>query len=229
MASNNHLEAGNMEAIWKEVCSNCKVSDQDARKWWQVIHRGYSENARHYHTLKHIGHMLWLMKNDQMISKTIQDSTSMTFAAFFHDVIYDPLSKENEDKSAEAFSLFFKEANVQNLDCSVVVEYIVATKTHSTDEHRLDGNWGTTDLHLFLDLDMAILSVNEADYNHYAAKIRKEYSHFTEDAYCKGRAQVLENFLSHRVYCCQDTYKAWEANARHNISTEISKLRHTLI
>ena len=29
-----------------------------------------------------------------------------------------------------------------------------------TDAHKIDGNWGTTDLHLFLDLDMAIPSVN---------------------------------------------------------------------
>jgi len=229
MASNNYFEADNIWKIWKDVCSKCEVSDDDARKWWEIIHSRYSENTRHYHTLKHIGHMLWLMKTDRTISKIIRDSISMTFAVFFHDIIYDPLSKENEDKSAEAFTSFFQEANVQNLDCLIVVDYIAATKTHSTDEHKIDGNYGASDMHLFLDLDMAILSVNPEDYNLYATNIRKEYSHFTDDVYCKGRSQVLENFLSHRIYCCQGTYKTWENNARHNISAEITKLQHKLV
>ncbi|XP_065888499.1 uncharacterized protein [Dysidea avara] len=229
MASDNYVEVNDIQKIWQDACSNCEVSGVDTKKWWEIIHSRYSEKTRHYHTLKHIGHMLWLMNTDQTVSNNILDSTSMTFAVFFHDLIYDPLSKENEDKSAEAFSSFFKEANVQSVECSVVVDYIAATKTHSTDEHKIDGNWGATDLHLFLDLDMAILSVNPVEYNLYATNIRKEYSHFAEDVYCKGRAQVLENFLSHRVYCCQDTYKTWENNARHNISTEITKLRHKLM
>jgi len=49
------------------------------------------------------------------------------------------------------------EVIAQNVDCSVV-NYIAATKTHSTDAHRIDGNWGTTPLHLFLDLYMTIPS-----------------------------------------------------------------------
>ena len=56
---------------------------------------------------------------------------------------YQTLSSVSEDKT---FSI---EVILRNVDYSVV-DYIAATKTHSTDAH------------LFLDLDMAIPSVNSA-------------------------------------------------------------------
>ena len=34
----------------------------------------------------------------------------------------------------------------KNVDCSTV-DYIAAIELHFTDAHKIDGNWGTTDLH----------------------------------------------------------------------------------
>jgi len=58
-----------------------------------------------------------------------------------------PLSEDKRDKA-------FQSKNVQNVDCSVVVDYITVTKTHSTDEHKIDKK-----------LDMAIPSVPQQDHN----------------------------------------------------------------
>lgn len=202
------------------------MCDHVTRKWWKVIHDSYSEPQRHYHTLKHIGHVLWLLKHELIIKTSIQNSNNVSFAVFFHDIVYDPQSKVNEDKSAELFLSFCKEASCQNLDNSLIFDYIMTTKTHCTKEHnQTSDHWGSTDMHIFLDLDMAILSVEPSAYEEYADKIRQEYCHYDEETYCKGRIHVLEQFLTQKIYCCERIHTAWEESARHNISTEINKLK----
>lgn len=230
MASSNYIEPSDIEKFWAQVCTECQVCDHVTRKWWKVIRDSYSESQRYYHTLKHIGNMLWLLKYEPVISTSVQNSTQVVFAVFFHDIVYDPQSTDNEDKSAELFSSFYKEAGSQNLDQSLVLKYIMATKNHCTDEHNQSSElWGTTDMHIFLDLDMAILSVEPLEYENYAYKVRQEYCHHTEETYCRRRAHVLERFLMHRIYCCENVHKAWEESARHNVLGEISKLKELQI
>ena len=186
----------------------------------------YLEPQRYYHTLRHIGHMLWLIKYVPIISTSIQNLAQVVFAVFFHDIVYDPQSKDNEDRSSELFLSFHKEAACQNLDDSLVHKYIIATKTHYTNEHsQMSERWGNTDMHIFLDIDMAILSVEPSDYSDYGDKIRQEYCHLPEDLYCKRRVHILEQFLTQRVYCCENMHNAWEESARSNISAEIVKLK----
>ena len=226
MASGKYLEPSEIETFWVQICTECKVCDQVTRKWWKVIRDLYFEPHRYYHILQHIGHMLWLIKHDPIINTSIQYLICVAFAVFFHDVIYDPQSKDNEDKSAEMFLSFFREAECKNLDHSLVFKYIMATKTHCTDEHnQTSEHWGTTDMHILLDLDMAILSVEPSDYDNYADKIRQEYCHYTEETYCRKRVQVLEQFLAHKIYSCENVHKAWEKSARQNILGEIVKLK----
>ena len=226
MATAKYLEPKEIEDFWTEVCRKCKVDDHVTRKWWKVIRDSYSEPQRFYHTLRHIGHMVWLIKHEPVISANIQSFTHVAVTVFFHDIVYDPKSKDNEDKSSELFLSFYTEAACQSIDGLLVHEYIMATKTHFTDEHsHASNNWGSTDMHTVLDLDMAILSVEQSKYNDYADKIRHEYCHHAEDVYCKRRIHVLEQFLTHRIYCCESVHKAWEESARQNILAEIIRLK----
>lgn len=228
MASSNSLDSNEIKKFWDQVCVESEVSDHVTRKWWKVVWDSYYEPQRHYHTLRHIGHMLWLIKHESIISTSIQNLTHVVFAVFFHDIVYDPQSKVNEDKSSELFLSFYKEAACHNVDHSLVQKYIMKTKTHHTEEHSLmSEHWGNTDMHLLLDLDMAILSVEPLEYGSYADKIRQEYCHHPEETYCRGRVSVLEQFLAQRIYCCENVYKSWEESARRNIQAEITKLKNS--
>lgn len=86
-------------------------------------------------------------------------------------------------------------------------------------------NNGGLDMHLFLDLDMTILSVESSEYDNYADKIRQEYCHYAEETYRTKRAHILEQILTDRIYCCENIHKAWEESARCNILAEIIKLK----
>ena len=70
------------------------------------------------------------------------------------------------------------------MDCSVV-DYTAATNTHSTDAHKIDGNWGTTGLH-FRDLDMAILSVNPA-----GSKLEHKFSPIAHLGYMNSKTIIF--------------------------------------
>ena len=53
------------------------------------------------------------------------------------------------------------------------------------------------DCALFLDMDIAILGSNTSRYQEYADQIRKEHIHFPDEAFRKGRRQVLLSFANH--------------------------------
>jgi len=82
---------------------------------------------------------------------------------------------------------------------------------------------------LFLDFDLAILGTSKAEYDMYAEQIRREYSHYTEEEYCRGRIAVLQRFSNRkRLYFTDQYYQKYEAIARRNIQGEINSLENGL-
>jgi predicted metal-dependent HD superfamily phosphohydrolase len=57
-----------------------------------------SSADRHYHNLTHILQVLQII--DEMRPQA-ENPAALEFAAWFHDIIYDPKAKDNEEKSAE--------------------------------------------------------------------------------------------------------------------------------
>jgi len=82
---------------------------------------------------------------------------------------------------------------------------------------------------LLLDFDLAILGTSKVEYDIYAEQIRREYSHYTEEEYCRGRIAVLQRFLKReRLYFTDQYYEKYEATARRNIRGEINSLENGL-
>src|SRR5947209_4025145 len=69
-----------------------------------------------------------------------------------------------------------------------VARLVLLTKTHATGPDDRSGQ-------ALLDADLAVLGADPADYDRYAADIRREYAWVPEDAYRDGRRRVLEGFL----------------------------------
>jgi predicted metal-dependent HD superfamily phosphohydrolase len=148
-----------------------------SRSWWRRIHDGYGrEPQRFYHDLHHLRAML--RELDLLLPPTAAaaaaavaadngDSsgadTSVTasvavsrqrieLATFFHDLVYEPTSKENEGRSAELFREFAAQAGVDAIDAEtaqLVDSWIKRTANH------MDGP-ATGDLATFLDIDISV-------------------------------------------------------------------------
>ncbi|KAK3089681.1 hypothetical protein FSP39_005567 [Pinctada imbricata] len=210
-----------VETAWDFVTKELSIGKEIASRWLTEIKRRYGEPQRHYHTLQHIEDMLALY---EQYKDTVQRPCLVLLAIFFHDIIYDPTKPDNEEKSAELFDEFASEVkNLTTDHTKLVRKWILDTKDH----HVIADS--TEDVHLFMDIDMAILGTKDQVYDDYAEKIRSEYCHYKDEDFNKGRAKVLRGFRTHpRIYSTPIFYERFEEDARKNIDREIHRLESLL-
>ncbi|WP_198659598.1 hypothetical protein, partial [Nubsella zeaxanthinifaciens] len=65
---------------------------------WTEIEKNYTSKKRHYHTLLHLDTLLIQLTE---VKKKIQNWETILFTLYYHDIIYNPLKSDNEEKSAE--------------------------------------------------------------------------------------------------------------------------------
>lgn len=195
-------------------------ADPDTRVLWaDAMIQAYSETQRYYHTTEHIYAMLQLC---QKHASEIRHLNAVQLAIFFHDWVYDPRLKDNEERSAVVFRQFASQIELDMRLQNRVARYIDATTTHSIgpdDDQADDG-----DLRLFLDFDLEVLSRAAPAYERYADEIRHEYIHMSWDNYKNGRALVLTKFLKRRQLYFSSSFSGMEAPARANLKREIESL-----
>ena len=210
------MNALEIQLIWEELCNRFSLSEHVVESTWSVLANHYQEEGRYYHDFSHISSLLSLSGEfrNNVVNKDVVD-----LAIFFHDVIYDPKSKTNEEDSAE----LFKEVLGNYIDSSIVervVHYIIETKRHDV------ADCGDTDLQFFMDFDMSILGSSMESYISYCQAIRKEYSFYPDEAYRIGRAAFLRTTINEnkQVFSTKEFRERYEATAKSNILWECAQL-----
>jgi predicted metal-dependent HD superfamily phosphohydrolase len=201
---------------WLELTSRHHCETSSAQALLDELLGAYSEPNRRYHTIEHIASLLQRLDDH---GQAVVDRDAVALAILFHDVIYDPRQRDNEEKSA-AFArgrlalLGFHDELVAKVEL-----YIHATK------HAQDFATSDRDLSLLLDLDLSTLAVAPAEYLVYADAIRREFGDVPDELYRPARRRVLEGFLAREwIYRTDDLRALWEERARANIAAEISDL-----
>lgn len=208
-----------LESKFALLAKTLGANEATEKKWTNDFIARYTESQRHYHTLAHIHAMLQCLDQFRPLAK---DEIALKLAIFFHDWIYDPTSKDNEIESVKCFNTFAGDIGLSDPISSRVASYIERTITHSLPPEIQEPD---SDLCLFLDFDLEVLSRIEAEYARYAEQIRAEYSHLTLGDYNAGRARVLRSFLDRdRLYFSDVFYESSEQKARANLEHEISIL-----
>ena len=67
---------------WNDIKQQMNLSDHLFNKWMKIVEEKYSEVHRHYHTLKHIEHMLSLKRH---YDPHIKDKVAVFYAIIFHE------------------------------------------------------------------------------------------------------------------------------------------------
>src|SRR5688572_589958 len=118
-----HADFERWRKLWKEL--NCKTN---ADEGFRVLEKCYSEPHRAYHTLDHIRHCLNEFESVQHLAAR---GNEIETAIWFHDAIYKPVAKNNEERSARLAEQFLFEAEVPTAVVGSVSKLILATK-HTT-------------------------------------------------------------------------------------------------
>ena len=170
--------------------------------------RAYGEPQRHYHTLQHLRECLAQFEAASMLARR---PAEVELALWFHDAVYDPQRKDNEERSAE-----WARASVLAAGCAPEVAERVAALVMATKAHVAPGD--DPDAALLLDIDLAILAAAPARFAEYEKQIRAEYAQVPDADFRAGRARVLEGFLARdRIYVTDAFHDALEGRARSNL------------
>ncbi len=190
-----------------------------APKLIPALKERYAEPHRHYHTWDHIKQMLTALDE---IEASLTDRDATLYAVYYHDAVYNVPSSTNEEDSAALFASDAAE-RVDQRTIEKTTSFIIATKTHATDEAIAQDE--QEDYRCFLDIDMSILGAKADEYNDYAENVRKEYAIIPDTLYTEGRKQILQGFLEKdRIFLTDHFYGRLERAARANITAEIEKL-----
>ncbi|WP_278380500.1 hypothetical protein [Chryseobacterium arthrosphaerae] len=195
----------------------CLPFDKDHERisrLWNEIETKYTEKGRYYHNLLHLDNMFQEL---EAVKDRISRFTLLSFAVFYHDIIYDATSKSNEEKSAVTAEKKLSELGLSHEEIKIVSDQILATKSHQKSENM--------DINYLLDADLSVLGKDRETYLVYTQMIRKEYSIYPDFLYKPGRKKVLRHFLElENIFKTEYFRDQYENQAKENIETELRLL-----
>lgn len=152
------------------------------------------------------------------IKHLLEDADAVECAIRFHDIIYDPKSKTNEEDSA-----LFAENMLRKRWCSEafiekVKKLILATK-HDTAQTDNDTQY-------MVDIDMSVVGKEPKIYNQYKKDVRQEYYMATDDLYTFGRSQFLNGMLNkEKIFQTKYFADRYQKQAEINMTEELKELK----
>lgn len=146
---------------------------------WTEVEGKHSSKKRHYHTLQHLESLLTQLTE---IKHEIQNWNAILFTLYYHDIVYNSLKSDNEEKSAELAEKRMKQISVSIDTIELSKSQILATKSHLK---AIDN-----DTNYFTDADLSVLGQNWETYSMYYKNVRKEFSIYPDFVYNPGRKKV---------------------------------------
>ena len=190
-------------------------NEKECKEFRKQLYSVYNATGRYYHTIQHVNEMLGIFMGNTLHMDpraAFPCDSAILWAIIFHDYVYDPLSKTNEEDSVEAWELFANRYEFFAPMKEEVSKLIMFTKTH---EAPKDEYWGE----FMVDLDMAILGSSTARFNEYERQIRNEYAMVDDETYKKGRLDFVQKILARNtIYLTKMFQNTHEKQARINLN-----------
>lgn len=204
--------------FWDELTRPFHPIETDSIEVFQNLVKHYNSPGRSYHNLNHIHSLIHISTE---FKPKIKDYDCVQFAIWFHDVVYNPLNSDNEEKSADLAMEELYKLNLPKSKVEKILRMILATKNHNFLLNNAD-----SDLNYFLDFDLSILGSNKLIYQKYVKQIREEYISIPDGTFYEGRRQVLQKFLdAPSIYKTTEFKRLFEIQARENIQDEIDEIK----
>lgn len=202
----------NLKDEWARDKAALGASAGNAISVFDAIQRHYGSPERHYHSLSHLQALFQLIET----YAPQPAGSAVRFAIWWHDVIYDPLSSQNEVASAQLARSQLGQLSAGELLIERVCALIEATKNHFAAP-----SFGADDV--FLDADIAILGAPDEIYWAYTQQIRLEYHQIPDPLFAAGRKRFLETATQWpRIFKTDIFEDAFGSQARTNLERELS-------
>lgn len=203
-----------LKAIFIALLKNYTDNENLINELWAEIEQHYTNKKRHYHTLEHLNKLFNQLSE---IKNEIQYWHILLFSLFYHDIIYNTLISDNEEKSAALAVKRLTQLGIADSEILLCKHQILATKSHQLSDN--------TDTNYFTDADLSILGQNWETYSNYMLQVRKEYAIYPDFIYKKGRKKVVHHFLAmENIYKTTFFRKKLEQQAKQNLQKELSIL-----
>ena len=203
-----------LKEIFIELLTKYTDNERVKNELWTEIEKNYSRKKRHYHTLQHLDNLLSQLTE---VKNEIQNWETTLFTLFYHDIIYNSIKSDNEEKSAELAEKRMKQISVSKDKIEICKKQILASKSHIK---SID-----SDTNYFTDVDLSILGQNWETYLLYCKNVRKEYSVYPDLVYNIGRKKVLNQFLKmENIFKTDYFFKNYNKQAKKNVQKEIDLL-----
>lgn len=221
----NHpvLSEKNKEALkarfFNFLNENFTANEDSLQKIVADVFQSYAEDSRFYHTLEHIHNSLWEL--DQIPDPAI-DKKCIELAIWYHDVVYAPYSKVNEEDSAKKMQQDLG-AFPAKIDLEKVSQMILCTpallKKRSLSKSE----------QYFLDIDFSILGQRAVEYLVYQQQVRLEYKAVPYLTYYLKRKAFLKSNLKRTIFQTDFFKNRYEKQAITNIKSELAKMPYKLL
>lgn len=153
---------------------------------YNILLSMWNESHRYYHNQDHLNDLLNQINENKSRFGSQKAYEKMIICALFHDCIYDPMRRDNEEKSAEFFLNCCQEKTKDILDIN---QMIIDTKNHESTESLSKE---------FNELDMNIVERGFDQLLEWERGINQEYKGYG-DYYKEGRLIFLESLLDKYV------------------------------
>jgi predicted metal-dependent HD superfamily phosphohydrolase len=204
-----------LQEKWASLLQNWNIAPAAAQALFNDLVQRYTAASRHYHNLDHIAFVLQIIEELRPLA---HDFPALQLAAWFHDAVYEPGAADNEEQSAALAERALTALGLPPATVAQVKQLILATKNH----HPIPGN---EDSKILLDADLATFAADLPIYDATVQAVRQEYAHIPDDAFRRGRLQILQAFLQRpRLYQTEPLYARLEQRARANLQREIATL-----
>lgn len=199
---------------WDELVARVGLDPAASTAAIAELLSAHQEPARRYHDLRHLMECFELV--DAMADLSASERSAVELAIWFHDVVYEPTSTDNEQRSARVAGRFLRDAGRPDV-APPVVEAIEMTAGHApiTRNPIIDA------VH---DADLGILGASPERYDEYADAIRAEYAHVTDEDFREGRSRILRAFLAMPQIFIRADMADLEIEARRNLEREVRAL-----
>jgi predicted metal-dependent HD superfamily phosphohydrolase len=185
-----------------------------------------TEKVRIYHNLSHAMDLARLAFCDYKDNLSTEDDLRFHYyAAFYHDIIYVPGAKDNEEKS---ISEFIKDLDVifqshYHGDASIIDDVLQAIRLSANHfQEKAYSETVSKRVRQFLDYDLYGLAAPKAEYQINTQKIRLEFNEVSPKDWTAGRkAWIKSSFAAPRIFRF-NSHK--EDAAQRNLALELASL-----